>query len=73
MVEDGLGEGLSTGGGSQVGVETERLGDGQVGWKSVSDTQNRAGNSSLPFIVYIGVPGLCSAEKTWPRRTLRQE
>ena len=30
VVENGLGEGLSTGGGSEVGVETERLGDGQV-------------------------------------------
>ena len=30
MIEDGLREGLTTGGGSQVGVETEGLGDGQV-------------------------------------------
>lgn len=30
VVEDGLGEGLSTSGGSEIGVETERLGDGQV-------------------------------------------
>lgn len=31
VVKDGLGEGLSTGSLSQVGVEAERLGDGQVG------------------------------------------
>lgn len=30
VVEDGLGEGLATGGGTEVGVEAERLGDGEV-------------------------------------------
>lgn len=30
MIEDGLREGLTTGGGSEIGVETEGFGDGQV-------------------------------------------
>jgi hypothetical protein len=39
VVEDGLGEGLSTGGGTEGSVETERLGDGEVSLhlRSVSD------------------------------------
>lgn len=32
VVKDGLREGLSTSGGSEIGVETERLGNGQVGY-----------------------------------------
>lgn len=73
MVKDGLGEGLSTGSLPQVGVETERLGNGQVRLcGSVRGGQRRQG-TRLDFCyslrVYMGVPIRCSAEKTCPRRT----
>lgn len=71
VVEHGLGEGLSTGGGSEVGVETERLGDGQIRYSQLNPRTRQTSNS--PFMVYMGVPGRCSAENTCPRRTLRHE
>jgi len=56
-----LGEGLSTGSLSEIGVETEGLGDGEVGWLLARFRQRR---EDPPFMVYIGVPGRCSAEMT---------
>ena len=35
-----LGEGLSTGSLSEIGVESERLGDGEVGWLLVKEHHN---------------------------------
>ena len=58
----GLGEGLSTGSLSEIGVESERLGDGEVGWLLVQ--LNRLIDVYSPFMVYMGVPGRCSAEMT---------
>lgn len=57
-----LGEGLSTGSLSEIGVESERLGDGEVGWLLVQ--LNRLIDVYSPFMVYMGVPGRCSAEMT---------
>lgn len=57
-----LGEGLSTGSLSEIGVESEGLGDGEVGWLLVQ--LNKLIDVYSPFMVYMGVPGRCSAEMT---------
>lgn len=58
MVEDGLGEGLATGGLSKVGVEAERLGDGEVGYISAQ----AFGEESMVQRGYQTHPSWCTEE-----------
>jgi hypothetical protein len=82
VVEHHLGEGLSSGSLTEESSESEGLGDGHVrldgagGGRRSSVLDGEESTNRVEDGIethYMGVPGLCSSEKTCPRFLLRVE